>query len=897
VLAEHARCIGAQPALTQLDSHGLSTRTVSFAKLNALAERASVRLRQQSKRGDRVLISVGSSLEFAVAFFACLRAGLIAVPCPSAKRELGRIENICRDCDASLWICSESLAFDANGGASVLAGLIRFDSDSLCDDSTDALPIEKLEIVLENIAFLQYSSGSTGMPKGVKVSHANLIHNLQTMKSAFGHRQGHTVMATWLPLFHDMGLIGMLLSAVYVGVPCFMMSPSSFLKRPYVWLETISRHRVTYSGAPNFAYGLCVRRIGSVLAETLDLSCWDIAFNGAEPISPFALRMFSSHFANAGFRRTSFFPCYGLAEATLFATGGQPPEVPSVLKVNRFALEQGFLSPSYDPGHLELVNCGRIQGDQELLIVAPSQMNPLEDGLLGEICISGPSVMEGYWNNPAADAEAFFVPVRTNASNSKDRFLRTGDLGFMHRGCLFVTGRLKDLVIVRGRKLHPEDMEQTIRGAHAAIANCTGAVFSIAFAGAEKVVAIQEVSKDCRNSFDQMAIERDVAEAVTAIYQIQLNELYLVKPGSIPRTSSGKVQRSACKAQYLTERLDLAGPSLGGISIEPDIAPGLASQDATATPWPTSPRLGYKIVTQDKRIRAAQRRHAFAILCVPPLGAAVAVGVALNFGLTWWELPLATLMYVFSMLGMTVGYHRLLAHRSFSVHRHVKAFLLICGCLSFQGSPLYWAANHRRHHQFSDLDGDPHSPHFLPGVSGFWHSHVSWMYEHELSNPLFYCKDLYKDRVVTGVNRYYTAISWLGVLAPAMIGLAIESSVLGALRGALWGGAVRVFLSLHATSCINSVTHLFGVRAFKTNDQSRNTAWLAILTLGEAWHNNHHAFPWSAHFGLLRGQLDLGGLFISALSRCGLALDVKRPDQSRLKESLIDPSMFKSLKL
>lgn len=306
----------------------------------------------------------------------------------------------------------------------------------------------------------------------------------------------------------------------------------------------------------------------------------------------------------------------------------------------------------------------------------------------------------------------------------------------------------------------------------------------------------------------------------------------------------------------------------------------------------------HKIRSGNKLIRA-QKLHAFAITWVPFLFTLLAFYVSYKTGIDLIAIGLMVCMYFVTMLGMTVGFHRMLSHNAFKPNVAVRFGLAVLGSMAAQGSPSYWVANHRRHHQFSDRAGDPHSPHFnhqgeLSGLSGFLHAHYSWMFNHELSNTLHYCKDLIRDPVVSKVGRHYYAIVLLGFLIPTLLGALLTGTALGAFNGLLWGGFVRLLLTYHATSCINSVTHLFGSRPFDTNENSRNTSWLAIATLGEAWHNNHHAFPSSAYFGLLKNQVDIGGECIRLLSFLGMANDVKFPTRDKVNERLL--STEKSLR-
>jgi stearoyl-CoA desaturase (Delta-9 desaturase) len=279
---------------------------------------------------------------------------------------------------------------------------------------------------------------------------------------------------------------------------------------------------------------------------------------------------------------------------------------------------------------------------------------------------------------------------------------------------------------------------------------------------------------------------------------------------------------------------------------------------------------------------AARIVHAAAILALPTIAVLIAGWQVANGEVELWQPVLALALYVPTMIGITVGFHRLLAHRAFQAGKSVSTVLIILGCMAAQGPPVYWVSNHRRHHQFGDMVGDPHSPHYLHehelrGWAGFWHAHVGWTFTHELTNPVYFCKDLLRDRSIVGVNRHYYGWVFLGLLVPTVAGGLVEGSIEGTLNGLLWGAGVRLFLSYHLTNSINSITHMFGYRSFDTPECSRNNLFLGLPTLGEAWHNNHHAFPNSAVFGFSWWEVDVGGFVVSCLERLGIVWSVRRP--------------------
>jgi acyl-CoA synthetase (AMP-forming)/AMP-acid ligase II len=354
-----------------------------------------------------------------------------------------------------------------------------------------------------------------------------------------------------------MGLIGNVLQPLFAGARCVLMSPYTFLQQPYRWLEAITRYRATTSGGPNFAYELCVRRIGEEQRAALDLSSWRVAFNGAEPVRAETLERFARAFAPCGFRRQAFYPCYGLAEATLFVSGGEPGAGERVERVEPAALERGLAAPSPErEGGRPLVSCGRVWGGQEAAVVDPATGEPCGEGQVGEIWLRGPSVTQGYWSNAAATARDFGASLRGPAG-PQGPYLRTGDLGFLSGGELFVTGRSKDLIILRGRNLYPQDVELTVERSHPAL-RPGGAAFAVDAEGEERLIVVQEVERRAR---DLDAVAGAVRRAVSEEHEARVWDVVLVKEGTVPRTSSGKIQRHACRAGYLAGTLAVAGRS------------------------------------------------------------------------------------------------------------------------------------------------------------------------------------------------------------------------------------------------------------------------------------------------------------------------------------------------
>jgi len=501
---------------------------LTYAGLDARARAIAAGLAEAVPPGERALLLYPPGLEFVAAFFGCLYAGVIAVPAypPHSRRRDPRLAGIAGDCrpravltTASLLARREALAAQVPA----LAGALWIATEMLGEDA--AAPSR--EPRAEDVAFLQYTSGSTGTPKGVVVTHANLLDNLERIRVAFGQTP-ESVVVGWLPLFHDMGLIGNVLEPCFVGADCVLMSPAAFLQKPARWLRAIHRFRGTTSGGPNFAYDLCARSVGPEAREELDLSSWSVAFNGAEPVRGATLERFADAFAPSGFQRASFVPCYGLAEATLLVTAG------------RFSGEP--------------VSCGA-PGGGEVLVVESESGAPCAGEAVGEIWVAGPSVAQGYWEQPAETARTFQARL---ADTGEGPFLRTGDLGFLQDGQLFVTGRLKDLIIIRGRNYYPQDIELTAERSHPALRPGCGAAFAVEEAGEERLVLVQELDRQHRSQ-DAAPVLDAVRRAVAQEHGLSLHTVVLIRHGSALKTSSGKIQRGPTRDAFREGRLEVVG--------------------------------------------------------------------------------------------------------------------------------------------------------------------------------------------------------------------------------------------------------------------------------------------------------------------------------------------------
>jgi acyl-CoA synthetase (AMP-forming)/AMP-acid ligase II/acyl carrier protein len=532
------------------------------AQFRARVHGIAAELARAFQPGDRVMLLYPPGLDFVLGFFACLAAGVIAVPAfppdvTALDRSIARLRAIARDCGASAVLTTSQLLEMAAGLLPLAPELeaLRWLPTDLIPADADAFASIRPRLEPSQVAFLQYTSGSTGTPKGVVVTHDNLLQNQAVIRSYIAPPlDPHTV--SWLPLYHDMGLIGTVLGPVYLASGCTLISPIAFLQRPARWLEAMSTFRGTMSAAPNFAYELCARKMTPEARAQLDLSAWEISFNGAEPVRAETLARFADAFAVSGLRRDTVRPVYGLAEATLIATGARKQSRVAPLFVDASELEQGRVRPArVDAPARALVGCGSAGAAHRLEIVEPRTRRRARAGEVGEIWLAGPSVARGYWNRPEDTERDFHARLEGEASDAAT-FLRTGDLGFVHEGELFIAGRAKDVIIVRGRTLHPHDLERAAEGAHAAVrAGCVVA-FGVEANGEEGIVVVAEI--DERRAPDAAALATMIHRAIADEIGIAPTAIALLKARSLPKTTSGKVQRSGCRDLYLQGRLQLA---------------------------------------------------------------------------------------------------------------------------------------------------------------------------------------------------------------------------------------------------------------------------------------------------------------------------------------------------
>ena len=536
---------------------------MTYAELDERARAIAVELQRLDLLGERAMLLYPPGLEYVAAFFGCLYAGVIAVPAfpPHTKKPSKRLEAIALDAESKVVLTSNQIHADMSTRLSMNPAL-----ENMHWISTEAVDNSKADqwqeptLSPDTLSFLQYTSGSTSLPKGVMVSHQNLLSNFELITQTMGLTP-ESRGVTWLPPYHDMGLIGGLLIPMFVGYHVTMMAPIDFLKSPYLWLKKMTETRATATGGPNFAYEMCVEKITPEQMETLDLSSWQLAFNGAEPIRLETLEKFADKFAACGFRKEAYFPCYGLAEATLLVTG-KSQEAPTVTVFDAEQLKENIaveMTDRADANARTLVSSGKlVRADQTLLIVDPNTREPLTDGQIGEIWLAGKSIASGYWNRPEQNEETFGARL---CDTNEGPFLRTGDLGFLKDGELYVTGRRKDLIIIRGRNYYPQDIELTIESSHPAVRPGCGGAFSVEVDGEEQLVAVFEIERTLRKNANVEEIASVVRQAVLEEHGLVMHDFVLIKTATIPKTSSGKIQRHQCRQLYLDNALDTIGSS------------------------------------------------------------------------------------------------------------------------------------------------------------------------------------------------------------------------------------------------------------------------------------------------------------------------------------------------
>ncbi|MGM3304669.1 fatty acyl-AMP ligase [Anabaena sp. WFMT] len=531
---------------------------LTYGELDLQARAIGALLQKYNGKGQRALLLYPQGLDVIAAFLGSLYGGVIAIPVPPPdagrlKRALPRLRAIVKDANAAFALTTQRF----------LTILQEAELDFPEFEQMQWIATEDIDLAMaeqwqdpqvspDTLAYLQYTSGSTSTPKGVMISHHNIMHHCGYLQKACGY-DAESVSITWMPYFHDYGLVEGLTEPLYNGHPCYVMSPLAFIKQPIRWLQAISRYRGTHSQAPNFAYEQCVGRVTDLQIESLDLSSWVAAGNAAEPINPRVLEEFFEKFAPCGFRWESFAPAYGLAEDTLLVSTSPRDEPPVLCLVKTSEIEKNKIveASSWGDGVRAIPGCGQLVGDTKVAIANPDTLTRCSADEVGEVWVADPSVAGGYWNRPAESESTFRAyTVDTN----EGPFLRTGDLGFIKGGELFITGRIKDLIIIRGTNHYPQDLEWTVQQIHPALRPDYGAAFSIDVDAVERLVIVQEIKRN-PEEFKADEVINSIRQAIAEIHELQVYAIVLAKPGNVLKTSSGKIQRRACKASFLAGEL------------------------------------------------------------------------------------------------------------------------------------------------------------------------------------------------------------------------------------------------------------------------------------------------------------------------------------------------------
>jgi acyl-CoA synthetase (AMP-forming)/AMP-acid ligase II len=556
--------LGDRRAYTFLADGETETGTITYAELDKQARTIATHLQKLVPAGSRALVvyPYHAGIEFIAAFFGCLYAGVIAVTDnpPRHGQAFGKLLERLQASDAAVVLTTQELidGFQEYCGKNPEIAAFASQFPFLATDNLPSIDVETWQepkVDEETIAFLQYTSGSTGTPKGVIVTHGNVLHNCEVIYQSFAHTSESRI-AMWLPLFHDMGLIGGVMQPLYAGVTtAVLMSPVSLIQKPLNWLLAIEKYRITTAGGPNFAYDLLCLKVTEEQRAKLDLSSWDLAFSGAEPVRAETIERFSQLFAPCGFRQEAFYPCYGMAETTLFISGGSKQEPLKVKYLDGAALENNRVvevEPMQENSR-SIVSCGRGWLGDRLLIVNPDTLTECDADKVGEIWVAGAGVGKGYWQNSEETARSFQASLK---DGNGETFLRTGDLGFIDAGEVYITGRIKEIMILWGRNHYPQHIEATVQKCHPALRPNCGAAFALEIGDEERLVIVQEVE---RTQLRDLNIEEVIGAIRMAVGKEHLAEVYaiaLLKPASIPKTSSGKIQRRLCQKMFVAEEFE-----------------------------------------------------------------------------------------------------------------------------------------------------------------------------------------------------------------------------------------------------------------------------------------------------------------------------------------------------
>jgi acyl-CoA synthetase (AMP-forming)/AMP-acid ligase II len=556
LLAQHAASQPDQRAYIFLSDRGEEEAVITFRELHDAALATASRVAEIARPGDRAILVFPPGLEFIVAFFACQIARVIAVPMMVPRRQSARDSSsgIMANCEPVVALTSPAFAIRQDLQQ-------RFSRQPIPWLSVDLAQLEPAAAGLpdpdpEDIAFLQYTSGSTSEPKGVAVSHANLLANLEMIRVSLGTTQQSTYV-NWVPLYHDMGLILNALEAFYVGALCVLMAPNAFMQRPLSWLRAIHHYRAEVGCSPNFGFDLCVSRYRADQMQDVDLSSWKVALNGAEPVQAGTISRFIETFARHGFNPDATFPAYGMAEATLLIAGGRRGAGHLTRTVSRSGLQAHAVHTPVDQVDVQtLVGCGRALVNERIAIVEPDICRRCSANQIGEIWVNGPNVARTYWRN--AEASQAGLNARIDGDDDGANWLRTGDLGFLDEtGGLFITGRIKDLVVVRGINHYPQDIEHTVQALHPAFRRNCGAAFSVPDdRNEETLVIVQEIERTERNRIDPAEMTGLIRQGVTDQHELFARHIALIRPGTLPKTTSGKIQRGLTRRLWLERHFE-----------------------------------------------------------------------------------------------------------------------------------------------------------------------------------------------------------------------------------------------------------------------------------------------------------------------------------------------------
>lgn len=549
VLERNALLYPDKIAITQLDRDGNAFENVTYRELTAMARNLASAMAGNFEKGDTCLILCPPGVDFAIALLACFFSGTIAVPVqpPRKKRKNERLHSVAADANPAFILLSkdiDDIIEEDHEGFKDLHDLPRIIINrDIQAGGNVILP----ELDLNDIALLQYTSGTTGKPNGTMISHGGILHNSEVIRQSFNHDED-LVVVTWLPPYHDMGLIGTLLQPLFTGGRNVIIDPYDFLREPFIWLEAITKYRGTTAGCPNFALDLLVERVNADRRRSIDLGSLKVFFCGSEPVRTASVKRFSRHFRDCGFREEMFLPCYGLAENTLMVCGIGQNDHPVYIRADREKLEkEKILEVTDEVDGMSFVSCGHTWLDDEVLIVDPGRHTRLEEGKVGEIWVRSKAHALGYWKQGRKSREVFQARL---SDTDNGPFLRTGDLGFVHEGHIYVAGRIKDMIIIRGTNYFSTDIEDTVEHAHPALQPHTCAAFPVTSGNNEKLVVVQEVRRTALPTLDPEEVVGSIRMALASEHEIQVHAINLLSPGRICKTPSGKIQRGKCREMW-----------------------------------------------------------------------------------------------------------------------------------------------------------------------------------------------------------------------------------------------------------------------------------------------------------------------------------------------------------